>query len=137
MKTKQIQTGKATILVVDLPKGAKSFSNLVCGQLAYWLNDNPKFYKLPEGNWKLLGFADQLTEEQLDNVVSDLFLTNNSVEQLKLLLKVNGIVTVNPYENIDPKIKFNHNDMVENELSMKYKQAESELWVNPAILLKQ
>lgn len=77
MKTREIQTSKAKILVVDLPEGAKSIS------LTKLENKNVLWYQMPiiigsptfdlrfecrDGNWQILGLLDSLTEEQMGSV---------------------------------------------------------------------
>lgn len=147
MKTKLIQTGKATILVVDLPKGAK---DIYLGNVDDFANDEdfhivPNLnytssngishaIPLPEIKWSILGFADQLTEEQIIN----LYVIPNDLPRIyefhyqhffNSLLKSNGIVTVNP-----PIASIG--EEFEQENTVEWQQAQQELWTNPVVLLK-
>lgn len=166
LKTKTINTGKATILVVDLPKGA----NIL------WIRENfiriefkptqKSFFheqniKIPYGKWKPIGFADQLTESDAWQIIPDPKneccgcnhpVTNqccgnkvpeydSAIQEINSLLKANGIVTVNPYEKPeDCGENCGCDGMFILECSdefNRWQQAESELWTNPAILIKE
>jgi len=161
LKTKQIQTGKATILAVELPKGVKEVKisglNWLCepsDDIGWY-----PFLKLPQGNWKPLWFADQLSEMELIDVVDErggvyfdyennqhipydfnkwVYFFFNRLDSFSSLLKANGVVVVNPYEKPDCDNcicdgMFIHECMEELNL---YQQAESQLWENVFILVK-
>ena len=131
MKTKTINTGKATILVVDLPEYIKSkviYTPYPDGM--YWFTDCDSMRsfkaKLPEGNWKLLGFESNINEEKAFEIFKAPMF---SLFEFYKLLKSNGIVTVNPYGSPDGKA---WKDNIE-----QWQQTQQELWTNPVILLKQ
>jgi len=125
LKTKQINTGKATILAVELPKGVSNLRIDKFPRAGNWLTDcdskelNAWKVNLPQGNWKSPGFADQITEEQAMEVVDGSFCTTNgcvlyedyenendihltALDSFNSLLKTNGVVTVNPYGSEPP-----------------------------------
>lgn len=111
---KQIQTTKATILVVDVPEGAQSLldfeivtnqSVIPYGKQLGYPDGNYKsfpnhgYVDLPAGNWKLLGRANELTEKQLKQIFPNVIVGHRQcfVE----LLSANGIVLSNPYSNFE------------------------------------
>lgn len=84
MKQKQITTGKATIVVVDMPEGAHKinvvegcYGNEYKDQIVYNLKeytenqilDHIKQIDLPSSHWKLLGQFSQITEDQWKEIV--------------------------------------------------------------------
>jgi hypothetical protein len=167
MKQLQINTGKATILAVELPKGAK---NLVVKD-AVKLGENHSIYPtihysfegdkvivLPQGNWKPLGFADEIKKDQLDLFIDNLtkgsslnlyrnykydipqpvaFTFTDITDSFNSLLKANGVVSVNPLGTHDQHCSTASEAGDYGYLSREWQQAESELWTNPVILLKQ
>lgn len=83
MKKKQINTGKAEILLVELPEGVHSINVvtktdnpgiLKTDHLIFSIHDGDGFdyydsQSLPEGNWSILSRADEVTEEQAEQIV--------------------------------------------------------------------
>lgn len=173
LKTKTINTGKATILVVDLPKGA---TNLVVKD-AIKLGENHSIYPsihysfegdkiimLPMCNWKLLGFANSITESDAWQIIPDPKdeccgcnhpVTNqccgnkipeydNAINELNSLLKANGVFTVNPYSKEPPHNYgllhlYPTNDKIMDlsfQDAIRWQQAQSQLWENVFILVK-
>lgn len=123
MKQLEINTGKETILAVELPKGVKNLRIDKFPRSGNWLIDcdskelNAWKVKLPKGNWKPLGFADKLSEMELIDVVDErggvyfdyennqhipydfnkwVYFFFNRLDSFNSLLKANGVVTVNP-----------------------------------------
>ena len=64
MKTKQIKTEVADILLVELPEGSKDAIVMSNNKLGFYRNGISMMPTLPLGNWKLISRADQVTEEQ-------------------------------------------------------------------------
>ncbi|MGJ1424536.1 hypothetical protein ACR79B_11125 [Sphingobacterium spiritivorum] len=155
MKQKQITTGKATIVVVDMPEGAIKI-NVVEGCYGNEYKDkivyNLKEYTenqilnhieqidLPQGHWKLLSQFSQLTDDQWKDIV-DMdktyysTLTKNwspsPTESGLSLLRANGVLLKNPVT-----VDLTGN----NELNCDYAEwqsFESQIWKNPYIFLKQ
>lgn len=73
MRTKQINTGKAEILLVELPEGASN-PILKPNSCEIWYSNSLGGYgfsKVLEGNWSILSRADEVTEEQAEKIVED------------------------------------------------------------------
>ena len=150
MKTKEINTGKATILLVNLPKGAKNpvlmgKDGMSLKRIYFELKGKESFVKFPKIgiNSYALGFADQITEEQAMEVVEHSIFDSDykcATDKLNSLLKANSVVTVNPHEKPVFKPKF-VGDMPDKDYSYQkrlkqYEQAESKLWENLFVLVK-
>ena len=72
LKTKTITTEKATLLVVELPKGAnrlKAFNDKDRPYISYFVGVETKRHYLPDGNWQLLGRLPDIKEDQASKVV--------------------------------------------------------------------
>ena len=158
MKQLEINTGKATILLVNLPKGAKNpvlmgKDGMSLKRIYFELKGKESFVEFPKIgiNSYALGFADQITEEQAMEVVEHSIFdsdykctTNKATDKLNSLLKTNGVVTVNPYGSEPP-----HNYGLLNlyptgdelmDLSfqdaLRWQTAQSQLWENVFVLVK-
>lgn len=98
---KELETGK--IMFVPVPEGANEFKLFNFSRSGLYLKQtdskelNGFDYKLPQGNWQLLGISDQLTED-------DLSLIGLNLEAFKSLKESFGIVDVNKYNNKPVKI---------------------------------
>ena len=84
LKTKTIKTDKATLLLVEMPEGAK-FIRIETNQAVVPYGQEVNYevpatkesygyeetegFALPEGNWQLLGRIPVITEEQADKVI--------------------------------------------------------------------
>ncbi|MGJ1362912.1 hypothetical protein ACR79B_20630 [Sphingobacterium spiritivorum] len=160
MKKTEITTGKATIVVVDMPEGAIKI-NVVEGCYGNEYKDkivyNLKEYTenqilnhieqidLPQGHWKLLRQFSQLTEDQWRDIVDlhysqlgfedydsdcEFNVLNTATESGLSLLRANGILLENPVT-----VDLTGN----NELNCDYAEwqsFESQLWKNPYIFIK-
>lgn len=130
MKQKTIVTSKVEMLVVDLPVDAKNvrvgaFDNIYFDSKSQgW--DGYDLIETPEGNWKHLGKATELTEEDWNGIVDynecpDPFLgkikfyqkypdslndnfVNTATESGLSLLKANGVVLENEFGD-EPKLQ--------------------------------
>jgi hypothetical protein len=153
LKTKQINTGKATILTVELPKGVSNLRIDKFPRAGNWLTDcdskelNAWKVNLPQGNWKSPGFADQITEEQAMEVVEHNIFDSDykcATDKLNSLLKANAVVTVNPYGSEPPhNYGLLHLYPTGDELmdlsfqdALRWQTAQSQLWENVYILVK-
>lgn len=73
---KEIKTGKATILAVtELPEDTSSYMIISSGKenaLFYDVVETMRFYTLlPTGQWSILGWSDELTEEQMEDICGE------------------------------------------------------------------
>ena len=97
LKTKTIQA-KATILLVDGMTEAQYHEYKFGGM---WLN---------QVRWKVVNFADMLTEEQAEGLVDKSVVYKNSINAFNWLLTGNDVLVSNPYneprsEDYDNSIK--------------------------------
>jgi hypothetical protein len=146
MKQLEINFGKATILalgcrmdkgiVVDLDNNIIHSSG---ERLSY----------LPAGKWSILGFLNDLTEEQAMSVMPVKSLHHESLDdyyahykdELIKLLQSKGVITVNPYPKpvCDNLNKCTCDGMYIYECResfLKWQTAQSQLWENVLILKK-
>ncbi|MGJ1432871.1 hypothetical protein ACR79M_14950 [Sphingobacterium spiritivorum] len=150
MKQKQITTGKATIVVVDMPEG--SFDPIIedC-MLKYYVDKHIEgtgsvwHTKFPFGNYKPLGLPSWITEDQWKEIVDlhyshlgfddydsdcEFNVLNTATESGLSLLRANGVVLENPVT-----VDLSGN----NELNCDYAEwqtFESQIWKNPYIFIK-
>lgn len=160
MKTQLIKTELGEFLAVEVPKDIedKVYPKLGMCDIYYSLKgkpydeDNYCSQQIPEGNYEVLGFADQLevarqvVETHICNTLNErltycrdyswntlMFDRNITVfDSLSSLLKSVGIFTENPYPN---PITLNH-ESTEHfcEARSLYQEAESNLWQKILIL---
>lgn len=74
MKTKLIEISKARIILCDIAESNKPYSVLNSGLKSFLWCKRTNLrgmitYDLPQGNWQLLGFLKDLTEEQKEMIV--------------------------------------------------------------------
>ena len=121
----QVNTGKADLLFVKVPEDAHDFQidhnkNIECDQLYYRaifmnLPNIGTTRSLPPGKWKIIGLANEITEEQCEDLVeseTDIWLqkmtykcyTKNDAaylsakESFESLMEANEIYSVNPLQ---------------------------------------
>lgn len=94
MKTKTIETNSATLLVVELPEGLKEIQTSRVG-IGVPIEDGS--ISFVSGNFKPLGFINDITEWVASDLVSNFYL-KNYVITLKKLLQTNGILFENHLE---------------------------------------
>lgn len=155
-------TNKA-IAVTGLPEGAEAWMNESYHVNTVWYKAegmrNPKCFDLPEGNWSILGFSQDLKEEDWKRVVADyggkLFdydpkeypsytdyetidhpfdskFFDNATESGCSLLKSKGLYVENPHKH--PIYMGTMGDSVFSELESKWQSAQ--LISNPLILIQ-
>lgn len=158
MKTKEITTRKATILVVYLPEGATGLivndGNIIVAIKYLAAMD----IKIPDGNWQHLGQLSDITEEQWKDVVEDskCFVTDeigyidylNDDQLCPLakksglsLLKANGVLLEN---TITKPVKYKGDDFFKHQAKQMYdfainrwQQAQEQVWKNVHIFIKK
>jgi len=154
MKQKQINTGVAEILLVELPEGKVSptvATNIINDGCYTLITENKHgvktFHKLPEGNWSILSHADEVTEGVAKGIVrmpndnGDFFdyvydpddsysQIESALESLDSLYEANDVYWENPYR--DPGL------MPSAELDA-YRKAQQNVWdkSRTVILIKQ
>ena len=147
MKNKELATSFAKYLVVDLPFDSRIL----------WVKDNfirieftvsgrnlpfEQNVLIPPGNYKFLGFLSSITEKeigQLWDFDSDMHDPYESyVDIAKSHFEAHGITTVNPREkpfyDMDYTTTKDRVRRYNYELK-KWTEAQSNLWLNPAIFL--
>ncbi|MGJ1419965.1 hypothetical protein ACR79T_10090 [Sphingobacterium spiritivorum] len=160
MQTIKITTGKATIVVVDMPEGSTGHIRILgapnrtmiraqiisCangtskGRTSYFVKHN-----IPQGHWKLFGHLSQVTEDKWQDIVdvsdegfecwnyeeNDWGYHGFDPESSGLsLLRANGVLLENPVT-----VDLTGN----NELNCDYAEwqtFESQVWKNPYIFIK-
>jgi hypothetical protein len=161
MKKLKINTGKATILAVELPKDATDVTIgtncLGFKSEKYTGNkDTNGFFPAIIG----LGFGKDwkvLTPDEYKNVVQCVLKKgqfsnhdewrdyadtdvlygktfDNAKDSFNSLLRANGVVTVNPYDHL--KAPTSNNDKIGLQNYNQWQQTESQLWENVYILVK-
>ena len=121
---KEIELTDKTVLVVGLPEGTKEFKLVNFPRAGLYLkqtdskNLNGFDYKLPKGDWQLVGIHPELTEEECAMVVEGGFCSTNGMNLYECYLKEDEInttakeafdtlmqklecYTVNPYGNFE------------------------------------
>ena len=67
--THEIQTNGITILLVEVPEGAKEFDISDMGSLIYYVEwGNSGYIDLPQGQYQILGKSTELSEEQMKEI---------------------------------------------------------------------
>lgn len=130
--------------VTELPEGAEAWMNESYHVNTVWYKAEgmryPKCFDLPEGNWTVLGFAQDLTEDQWKQVVPQYkaaitgyldyttgrpdTLVETATESGHSAVKKAGLFVENPYDK-DPNI-----------LNMYPEWMEAQLLTNPLIIVK-
>lgn len=147
MKQQTITIGNRTILVLDLPKGVRTFEYIfISGFFIYTYNDVVHSHIIGT-DLEPLGFISEFTEEQAMMIYEDRSRVefdeqqiSDYLEQLVFDIQSNGILTVNQY--LKPEFRPNfvgHNPENDYSFQMLFKQwqtAQSQLWENIVMLEK-
>jgi hypothetical protein len=165
MKQLEINFGKATILASGLPKGAKVLwlrKSILTIEFVREKEVMPhqKNIHLPYNGMGVLGFLNDLTEEQAMSVVEcaptplgnafigaeidGILMYSRALTALDSLLQSKGVITVNPYGSEPPhNYGLLHLYPTGDELmdlsfqdALRWQTAQSQLWENVLILVK-
>lgn len=154
MKQKTITTDKATLLVVELPEGAKFIrieTNQAVVPYGQEVNyevpatkesygyEETEVFALPEGNWQLLSRLPDITEEQADKVIDKSIHTGLYAHYVKDI-PVNtycykessdslySLLQANEVYFENPVKFFNNKEIEANGSLLDWHEAQSKVW---------
>jgi len=159
MKTLQIETSKATIMLAALPERAENPQLFTSENRLMYFKDGRAFdsyflRSIDKGTWQIFGFLDSLSEEQKGRVCAfyhwtkiswkdylnspkgkSLYSLNTASDSFQSLLDSYGVTRANPYN--EPEI-LEGDDEIEpmvKVLLSQWQAAEEKTFKNPLVLV--